>query len=73
MIHIEHWIKLTAKFKTLYPNMPIVGDDLYTTNKDTVQRGIQEKWANAMLLKVNQIGTIIHHHTIYDIQHKHII
>ena len=36
----------------------IVGDDLYTTNPKTVKEGIEKKWANSLLLKVNQIGTI---------------
>lgn len=36
----------------------IVGDDLYTTNPETVSKGIENKWANSLLLKVNQIGTI---------------
>ena len=35
-----------------------VGDDLYTTNTDLIKQGIEHKWANALLLKVNQIGTI---------------
>ena len=36
----------------------IVGDDLFTTNPTLIKEGIFEKWANALLLKVNQIGTI---------------
>ena len=36
----------------------IVGDDLFTTNPNLISRGIAEKWANTLLLKVNQIGTI---------------
>jgi enolase len=36
----------------------IVGDDLYTTNPDLVEKGIQNNWSNSLLLKVNQIGTI---------------
>ena len=35
-----------------------VGDDLYTTNTDLIQKGIAGKWANSLLLKVNQIGTV---------------
>lgn len=35
-----------------------VGDDLYTTNTDLIQKGIANKWANSLLLKVNQIGTV---------------
>lgn len=36
----------------------IVGDDLYTTNAKRIQKGIEEKSTNAVLIKVNQIGTL---------------
>ncbi|AKA49628.1 enolase [uncultured archaeon] len=36
----------------------IVGDDLYTTNTKRIERGIEEKSTNAILIKVNQIGTL---------------
>ena len=36
----------------------IVGDDLFTTNYNLIKEGIKEEWANSLLLKVNQIGTI---------------
>jgi enolase len=36
----------------------IVGDDLFTTNPNMIKKGLQENWANCLLLKVNQIGTI---------------
>lgn len=36
----------------------LVGDDLFVTNTKMLQRGIQEKSANAILIKVNQIGTL---------------
>lgn len=51
----EGWIKLTQR---LGDKVQLVGDDLYTTNTNLIKRGLQEKWANALLLKVNQIGTI---------------
>jgi enolase len=35
-----------------------VGDDLFVTNTPILQRGIDEKAANAILIKVNQIGTL---------------
>ncbi|MCA9601990.1 MAG: phosphopyruvate hydratase, partial [Myxococcales bacterium] len=35
-----------------------VGDDLFVTNVERVRRGIQEKVANAILIKVNQIGSV---------------
>lgn len=36
----------------------LVGDDLFVTNSTRLQRGIQEKCANAILIKLNQIGTV---------------
>ena len=51
----ENWVKLNAE---LGEKVQLVGDDLYTTNPKTISQGIEGKWANALLLKVNQIGTI---------------
>jgi len=51
----DGWAKLTAK---LGDKVQLVGDDLFVTNKDFVARGIAEKSANAVLVKVNQIGTL---------------
>ncbi len=36
----------------------VVGDDLFTTNSNLIKKGMDEGWANSLLLKVNQIGTI---------------
>jgi len=36
----------------------LVGDDLFVTNPQRLQRGIESKTANAILIKVNQIGTL---------------
>lgn len=36
----------------------IVGDDLYVTNRERLRRGIEEKASNAILIKLNQIGTL---------------
>lgn len=51
----EGWAKLTAK---VGDKVQIVGDDLFVTNKKFVERGVAEKAANAVLVKVNQIGTL---------------
>ncbi|KAF0979302.1 hypothetical protein FDP41_001645 [Naegleria fowleri] len=51
----EGWKLLTER---LGSKIMLVGDDLYTTNTRLIKQGIEEKWANALLLKVNQIGTI---------------
>jgi enolase len=36
----------------------LVGDDLFVTNPERIQRGIEENVANAVLIKLNQIGTV---------------
>lgn len=51
----EGWAKLTA---TLGDKVQLVGDDLFVTNPKRLARGIDEKSANAILIKVNQIGTL---------------
>jgi enolase len=49
------WSALTAE---LGDKLQIVGDDLFVTNPGILRRGIEEKAANAILVKVNQIGTL---------------
>ncbi|MFW6331469.1 MAG: phosphopyruvate hydratase [Gemmatimonadota bacterium] len=49
------WQKLTA---AIGDRVQLVGDDLFVTNTKILQRGIEEKSANAILIKVNQIGTL---------------
>jgi enolase len=49
------WTLLT---KTIGDRVVLVGDDLFVTNKKILQRGIDEKQANAILVKVNQIGSL---------------
>ena len=39
-------------------NVQVVGDDIYVTNLDRLQRGINEKTSNAILIKPNQVGTV---------------
>ncbi len=49
------WTKITAH---LGDKVQLVGDDLYVTNPARLQKGIDEKAGNAILVKVNQIGTL---------------
>jgi enolase len=51
----EGWKLLTER---LGDRIQIVGDDLFVTNTAILQRGIEQKVANAILIKVNQIGTV---------------
>ena len=48
-----------AYFKSqVSPKLQIIGDDLFTTNIDRIQEGIERGVANAVLIKLNQIGTV---------------
>ncbi|TMC79909.1 MAG: phosphopyruvate hydratase [Chloroflexi bacterium] len=49
------WKSLTTE---LGDRMQLVGDDLFVTNVERIERGVREKIANAVLIKVNQIGTL---------------
>ncbi len=49
------WANITAK---MGDKVQLVGDDLFVTNKSFVERGVKEKCANAVLVKVNQIGSL---------------
>ncbi|SFH52557.1 enolase [Tindallia magadiensis] len=51
----EGWAKMTKK---LGQRIQIVGDDIFVTNTERLKRGIEEKSANSILIKLNQIGTI---------------
>ncbi|MFH0948582.1 MAG: phosphopyruvate hydratase [Elusimicrobiota bacterium] len=60
------WKLMTDK---LGDKIQIVGDDLFVTNVERLQRGIKEKIANSILIKLNQIGTLTE--TIDTIQMAH--
>lgn len=51
----ENWEKLT---KQLGKKVKLIGDDLFVTNVERLKKGIDEKVANAILIKLNQIGTL---------------
>ncbi|HJR52553.1 MAG TPA: phosphopyruvate hydratase [Gemmatimonadota bacterium] len=51
----EGWVALT---KRLGGKVQLVGDDLFVTNPERLERGIQADAANAILIKLNQIGTV---------------
>jgi len=51
----DGWKRLTAK---LGQKIQLVGDDLFVTNVEFLQKGIEQHVANSILIKVNQIGTL---------------
>ena len=61
------WQALTA---AIGGTTQLVGDDLFVTNTERLQRGIQEKAGNAILIKVNQIGTLTETLEAIDLAHK---
>ncbi len=52
------WKGWTEMTKKMGQNIQIIGDDIFVTNTKFLKKGIDEKAANAILIKVNQIGTL---------------
>ena len=61
----DSWKKLTNQ-----TNIQIVGDDLFATNFKRLKKGIEEKSANAILVKLNQIGTVSETLDVIELAHK---
>ena len=64
----DGWRKLT---ECIGERCQLVGDDLFVTNVEFLERGIREKCANAILIKVNQIGTLSETLDAIDMAHRH--
>jgi enolase len=54
----EDWDGWAACTKALGERVQLVGDDIFVTNAEILERGIRERVANAILVKLNQIGTL---------------
>lgn len=54
----DDWSGWAHMTKTLGKTLQLVGDDLFVTNMDRVKEGVEKGCANALLVKVNQIGTL---------------
>ncbi len=63
----EGWIALTS---ALGSQVQLVGDDLFVTNPTRLRRGIEEGAGNALLVKVNQIGTLTETLAAVDMAHR---
>lgn len=61
------WNQLTA---CLGNRVQLVGDDLFVTNTEILQKGIQQKAANSILIKLNQIGTLTETMAAIDMAHQ---
>jgi enolase len=64
----DGWVALTER---LDDNVQLVGDDLFVTNSERLARGIEAGAANALLVKVNQIGTLTETFDAVDLAHRH--
>jgi enolase len=64
----DGWRELTAE---LGDRVQLVGDDIFVTNPARLRRGIEEKVANALLVKVNQIGTLTETLDAVSLAHRH--
>ncbi|MGH9432311.1 MAG: phosphopyruvate hydratase [Terriglobia bacterium] len=63
----EGWSELTAE---LGKKVQLVGDDLFVTNTDRLERGIEDGVANSILIKLNQVGTVTETIAAIDLAHR---
>jgi enolase len=66
----EDWAGWTGMTAALGSRIQIVGDDLFVTNPTRIARGIKEDAANAVLVKVNQIGSLTETFDAMDLAHR---
>jgi enolase len=66
----EDWAGWSAMNAQLGERIQIVGDDLFVTNPTRIARGIAERAANAVLVKVNQIGSLTETLDAVDLAHR---
>jgi enolase len=64
----QGWQQMTARFGS---KIQLVGDDLFVTNTRILQEGITQKMANAILIKLNQIGTLTETRQAIQLAHQH--
>jgi enolase len=65
----EDWSGWAHGTKVLGSHLQLVGDDLFVTNPERLKRGIEASTANALLVKMNQIGTITETYSAVQIAH----
>ena len=66
----DDWAGWTALTEALDDKLQLVGDDLFVTNVERIQRGLDEGAANAVLIKVNQIGTLTETFDAVELAHR---
>ncbi|APT88568.1 enolase [Corynebacterium frankenforstense DSM 45800] len=66
----DDWAGYTTLTEKIGDKVQIVGDDFFVTNPERLKKGIEEKAANALLVKVNQIGTLTETFDAVDLAHR---
>jgi enolase len=66
----EDWAGWRALTAELGGSVQVVGDDIFVTNPARLRRGIREKVANSLLVKVNQIGTLTETYDAVELAHR---
>ena len=67
----EDWAGWQLLTKELGSKVQLVGDDLFVTNTERLQKGIDLKAGNAILIKVNQIGTLTETFNAIELANRH--
>ena len=67
----DDWTGWKQLNQAIGSTVQLVGDDLFVTNTERLQRGIDEQSANAILIKLNQIGTVTETLEAIELAHKH--
>jgi enolase len=67
----DDWTGWKQVTETLGQRIQLVGDDLFVTNVERLQRGLDEKIANSILIKVNQIGSLTETINAVQLAHNH--
>ena len=70
-LHEDDWVGWTRMTSMLRHRVQLVGDDLFVTNPSRLQRGIDEKVGNAILIKINQISTLTETLECIELAKKH--
>jgi len=66
----EDWEGWKILYERLGQKVQLVGDDIFVTNVKRIKRGIEEKTANSVLIKLNQIGTVTETIEAVELAHK---
>ena len=66
----DDWEGYTALTAAIGDKVQIVGDDFFVTNPERLREGIEKKAANALLVKVNQIGTLTETFDAVELAHR---